>query len=225
MPKALEHSRASAGWVAAILRDRIVKGDLAPRDRIVERRLSAELDVSRTPIREALKLLEADGLIEITLHRGALVSEFRSEDAVRLFDVISVLEGLAARRTVENMSPELLQRFEDLHGVMLDHHRAGRSGDYFDTNTAIHDLIIDACGNPIIQDAHGRLIARARRGRFLAILEPDRLRQAVEEHEQLMREFRSRDPLAAAAIWETHLRHTGETLALALREHEAQDGA
>ena len=90
-------STAVAEQVAATLRDRIVKGELAPFDRIVERRLSAELNVSRTPIREALKLLEADGLIEITLHRGAIVSEYRPEEAFLLFDVIAMLEGLAAR--------------------------------------------------------------------------------------------------------------------------------
>lgn len=217
-------SRAEAERVAAILRNRIVKGDLPPLKRIVERRLSAELNVSRTPIREALKLLEADGLVEITLHRGALVAEYRAEDAVQLFDVIAVLEALASRRTTEQMTPSLLNRFEDLHGQMLDHHRAGHSEGYFDVNTAIHDLIIDRCDNPIIQDAHTRLIARARRGRFLAIMKPERLAEAVDEHEELMRAFRSGDAAAAASVWEIHLRHTGDTLASVLSGLEAPTG-
>ena len=220
----LEKSRTGAERVAAILRDRIVKGELAPGARIVERQLSAELDVSRTPIREALKLLEADGLIDITLHRGALVSEFRAQDATPLFDVIAVLEGLAARRTAEALSPALLQRFEDLHGQMGRFLEAGQSAEYFDINTVIHDLIISSCGNRNIQDAHERLIARARRGRFLAILKPDRIRQSVAEHEDLMRCFRSRNPQGAAAIWETHLRHTGETLASVLSDLERRNG-
>lgn len=220
MQTPLEKSQATTERVAAILRDRIIKGDLAPKDRIVERRLSAELNVSRTPVREALKLLEADGLIEITLHRGALVSQFLSQDASRLFDVISVLESLAARRCAETMTPDLLAHLENLHAQMLAHHRAERFGDYFDVNTVIHDLIVARCGNPVIADTHRRLIARARRGRFLAIMDPERLAQAVSEHEQLMQAFRRRDPAVAAEIWEAHLRNTGKTLATVLSRQE-----
>lgn len=213
MPTSSETSKAAAERVAAILRDRIVKGELAPLDRLVERRLSAELEVSRTPVREALKLLEADGLIEITLHRGALVSVFGPDEAVHLFDVISSLESLAAERLAETITAAGLQELEDLHGVMLEHFRADRISDYFDTNTVIHDFIVTGCGNPIVIDTHRRLIARARRGRFMAIMNRERLEQAVGEHETLMQAFRSRDPSAAAVIWKTHLLHTGQTLA------------
>ena len=142
--------------------------------------------MSRTPIREALKLLEADGLIEITLHRGAIVSEYRPEEAFLLFDVIALLESLAARRVCENITAETLQRLEDFHGEMLDHHRAGRTNDYFDINTIIHDYIVESSSNSVLIATHERLMIRARRGRFLAILNPDRLTQAVSEHEDLM---------------------------------------
>ncbi|MEL6808845.1 MAG: GntR family transcriptional regulator [Pseudomonadota bacterium] len=212
-----ENPKAGAEHVAAILRDRIVKGELAPRARIVERQLSAELDVSRTPVREALKLLEADGLIEISLHRGAIVSEFRPEDAFTLFEVIAVLEGLAAKRVCERITPDILQHLEDLHGTMLNHHKAGRTNGYFDTNTVIHDFIIQTSANPVLITTHQRLMIRARRGRYLAIMEPERLTQAIGEHEELMDAFRARQESKAAGIWETHLRHTGQTVAAVLR--------
>ncbi|MFK7837544.1 MAG: GntR family transcriptional regulator [Sulfitobacter sp.] len=211
-----KNTTAVAEHVAAVLRDRIVKGELAARDRIVERQLSAELDVSRTPIREALKLLEADGLIDITLHRGAIVSDYKPQDAVVLFDVISVLESLAARRVCEGMTPSTLQRLEDLHGKMLEYHRAGRTNDYFDHNTLIHDFIIQSCANPVLVTTHNRLMTRARRGRYLAILNEARLEQAFAEHEDLMQAFRDQSADSAAQIWETHLRHTGETVAAVL---------
>ena len=222
MQKLSENSKAAAERVASILRDRIVKGELAPLDRLVERRLSAELDVSRTPVREALKLLEADGLIEITLHRGALVSVFGPDEAVHLFDVISSLESLAAERLAATISPANLQELEDLHGTMLEHFRSDQISDYFDTNTLIHDVIVTGCGNPIVIETHRRLIARARRGRFMAIMHRDRLEQAVGEHEILMQAFRSQDPSVAAKIWKTHLLHTGETLAEVLGRQDAQ---
>jgi DNA-binding GntR family transcriptional regulator len=215
-----ESTKAVAERVADLLRDRIVKGDLAPHDRLVERHLSAELAVSRTPIREALKLLEADGLIEISLHRGAQVAPYRATDALRLFDVISVLEGLAARRLAESISPAVLDRLEELHTRMLRHHARGRATEYFDVNTTIHDTIVAACANPVLVETHQRLIARARRGRFLAIMEPARLAQAVGEHEAVMEAFRARDGAAAAQVWEQHLRHTGETVAGVLAAQE-----
>ncbi|KMW57665.1 Transcriptional regulator, GntR family [Candidatus Rhodobacter oscarellae] len=216
-----ENPKAGVENVASILRDRIVKGELPPRARIVERQLSAELGVSRTPVREALKLLEADGLIEISLHRGAVVSEFRPEDAVTLFEVIAVLEGLAAKRVCEIITPDILQRLEDMHSAMLDHHKAGRRNGYFDLNTAIHDFIIQTSANPVLITTHQRLMIQARRGRYLAIMEPERLAQAVDEHEDLMRAFRSGQASKAAEIWETHLRHTGQTVAAVLQSGNA----
>ena len=210
--------KAGAAHVAGLLRDRIVKGEIAAGDRLIERQLSKELDVSRTPIREALKLLEADGLIEISLHRGAIVSEYRPEDASALFDVIAVLEGLAAKRLCETMTSDLLQKLEDLHGKMLEHHRAGRRNDYFDLNTVIHDFIIRHAGNPMLATTHERLMVRARRGRFIAIANPERLAQAVSEHEALMHMFRTGDAQHAATVWEQHLRHTGDAVSTALRD-------
>lgn len=205
--------RAATEQVAAILRDRIIKGELAPLERIVERRLSAELNVSRTPVREALKLLEADGLIEINLHRGALVSEYRSEDAHNLFDVIATLEGLAAERLATRITPEGMQYLEDLHGAMLEHHRLGRTPDYFDLNTIIHDYIVGQSDNPVLVEMWERLMIRARRGRYLAIMDPERFQEAVDEHEALMRALRARDAREASKLWQQHLRNTGRTVA------------
>lgn len=212
---------AMAARVADVLRDRIVRGQLAPGARIVERRLSADLSVSRTPVREALKLLEADGLIEISRNRGAQVTGYCAPEARHLFDVIAVLEGLAAQRLAETISPLLMARFEGLHAEMLSHYRARALDPYFDVNSAIHDLIIASCGNPRLADNHRRLILNARRGRFLAILGPDRWAQSIDEHEALMQALRDRDGAAAFAAWRVHLAHTGDTVAAVLETRDA----
>lgn len=217
-------AQAGVERVAAILRDRIVKGELAPGDRLVERRLSAELETSRTPVREALKLLEADGLIEISLHRGAQVVPYRAEDARQLFDVIAALESLAARRLAEKISPDTLDALEVLHRRMLDFHDDGDETAYFDINTVIHDRIVAEADNPVLAETHRRLIARARRGRFLAIMAPERLREAAQEHEMVMQAFRTGDADAAAAVWERHLRHTGDSVQAVLRHRDRGAG-
>ena len=92
----LRTTEAVAEQVAEELRDRIIKGQLDPGDRIVERQISDEMGVSRTPVREALKLLDADGLIEINMHRGAVVSTYRPEDAVAVFDVIAMRKAISS---------------------------------------------------------------------------------------------------------------------------------
>lgn len=221
-PPVVGEISALAARVADVLRDRIVRGQLAPGERIVERQLSAELSMSRTPIREALKLLEADGLVEISRNRGAQVTAYSPEEARDLFDVISVLEALAAQRLAENIAPLLMARFEGLHAEMLSHYRSASLDAYFDINTAIHDLVVAQCGNPRLAQNHRRLVSRARRGRFLAILDPERWAQSISEHEALMTALRDRDGLAAFAAWRIHLAHTGDTVAAVLKDGAVQ---
>lgn len=203
---------AVAEWVADVLRDRIVKGVLPAGARIVERKLSAELQVSRTPIREALKLLQADNLIEISRHKGAQVTEYSAQQALELFDVIASIESLAAERLAESITAEHLDIIEELHAKMLAHYKTGNSDAYFDINSQIHDTILAHCGNLILQQVHTKMMARARRGRFMAIMDPDRLKTAIDEHEQLMVALRARDSEAARQIWRKHLLNTGRSV-------------
>jgi DNA-binding GntR family transcriptional regulator len=208
---------AVAEWVAEVLRDRIIKGALPAGARIVERKLSAELDVSRTPIREALKLLQADSLIEISRNKGAQVKTYSAQQTLELFDVIASLESLAAERLAERITEDQLDELEQLHADMLAHFRAGESDAYFDINSEIHDTILATCGNPILQQMHTKMMARARRGRFMAIMDPDRLTTAVDEHEQLMTAFRTRNSEAARQVWRQHLWNTGQSVTDVLR--------
>lgn len=207
---------ATAQWVADVLRDRIVKGVYPPGTHIVERAISSELEISRTPVREALKLIAVDGLIAISRNKGAQVLQYTAEDALALFDVIASLESLAAERLAACIDPETLDILEEMHDRMITYHKIGNQSDYFDTNSEIHDLIVNHCGNPIVSETHRKLMARARQGRFLAIMKPERLREAVGEHEELMDAFRTQDPDRAARIWRRHLLHTGATVAALL---------
>ncbi|SFR01481.1 GntR family transcriptional regulator [Poseidonocella sedimentorum] len=211
-----ETPTATAQWVAETLRDRIVKGVYPAGSRIVERAISTELNVSRTPVREALKLVAADGLIVISRNKGAQVLQYGAEDALALFDVIAALESLAAERLAARMDAETLDVFEEMHDRMMTYYKIGNHTDYFDTNTEIHDAIVQRCGNEILAGEHRKLMARARRGRFLAIMRPERLTEAIKEHDALMEALRQKDPARAARIWRTHLLHTGDTVAALL---------
>ncbi len=219
--RSTESMTAVAEWVANVLRDRIVKGQLGPGDRIVERKLSHELDVSRTPIREALKLLQVDGLIEISRHRGAEVAAYTPAEALHLFDVIASLESLAARRLVETITSQTMDHLEFLHSRMIEHYRTAALERYFDANSKIHEMVIVSCNNPVLVASHDRLMLRAMRGRFMAIMDDNRWAQAVDEHHELMAALRKRDADGAAEVWGRHLRNTGKTVTQMLENAEA----
>lgn len=216
----LQHSRRIplARTVADTLRDMIVRGELAPGSRVIERTVCARIQVSRTPMREALKLLEAEGLIELSQHKGARIMSFSEAEARDLFEVIAGLESLAAELAVTRLDGTGLERLETMHSQMLLHYRERQIEPYFSINTEVHDFIVEASRNPVLIEAHQRLTLRARRGRYMAIIDPARLAQSVDEHEELMNACRRRDPEAARLTWRAHLDHTGDTVVAVLRQ-------
>jgi DNA-binding GntR family transcriptional regulator len=215
---------ALAERVATEIGDMVIRGALRPGERIVERRLCEVLGVSRTPMREALKLLRHDGLIEISRNRGARVSPYCAEDARQLFEVIAALEGMAAAGFTRRAQPRSLERLEALHGRMMTLRREGRLDEYFDVNSAIHDLILSGAGNAVLAESHKRLMLRARRGRYMAIMDGARWDQAVREHEALIAAIRAGAAPAAEVVWREHLLNTGRAVISALNTARACEG-
>ncbi|UOM34357.1 GntR family transcriptional regulator [Acuticoccus sp. I52.16.1] len=203
----------AAQRVLAELRDMIIRGDLAPGSRIVERTLCARLHVSRTPMREALKLLEIDGLIEISQNRGARVLEFTPGEALELFEVLSSLEGVAAELATQRMTESMASYIGTLHEAMRTHYTARDRDAYFDCNSLIHEAIVEAAGNRTLLATWHSLMRRAQRGRYMAIVSATRWHQAMDEHEALMAALHARDAAEAGRVWRLHLMHTGETIA------------
>ena len=106
----------------------------------MEVELSGLLGVSRTPLREALKLLAAEGLVELRLNRSAVVAPVRCEEIAELFEAVSGIERIAAELAAVRMTARDLQRLRDLHERMERFHEAGELRDYFDLNQQIHEL-------------------------------------------------------------------------------------
>ncbi len=220
-PDGAAADEALAEQVAAHLRDMIIRGVLRPGERLVERRLCLSLGVSRTPMREALKLLRQDSLVELSRNRGARVALYGAPEAESLFEVIAALEAMAAARFSRLALPAMMGQLEDLHKTMLLQHKERRLDAYFDTNSAIHDFIIEGAGNPTLIESHRRLMLRARRGRYMAIMDDLRWEQAVQEHEALMATLRARASDAAGAVWREHLLNTGRSVVAALQHSGA----
>lgn len=202
--------------VTGRIRDMIVEGHLKPGERINEAVLAAAIGVSRTPIREALKLLASEGLILLLPNRSARVTTLSAKEVGELFELISGIERLAAELAAVRMTAGELARLERSHRSMEEHFQAGNRHHYFRLNQDIHRMLVGFARNAIMKTTHEALIARARRSRYLAILSPERWREAMTEHEELLAALKARDAALAGEIMRRHTSRTGEIATAAL---------
>jgi DNA-binding GntR family transcriptional regulator len=193
------------------LRDMIVEGEIESGERLHEVGLSEDLNVSRTPLREALKLLANEGLVDLLPGRGARVSELSPESVGELFEVVSGLERLAVELAATRMTARDLERLQRMHDKMVGHFSAGERREYFALNHEIHVAIVAASKNQTLITTHAALMVKARRGRYTALASDERWKEAMAEHEALMAALRERDGRRAGEILYQHDRRTGET--------------
>ena len=209
------------GQVADRLRDMVVHGELVPGEKVPVAALSQTLGVSLTPLREALKVLAEEGLVELTPNRGARVIPYTAEEAEALFEVIAGLESLAAELAAKRMSDEDLANLEAAHKQMKSYFDEKKRDQYFEINSHIHEKIVRYSSNDILINTHAKLMVRANRGRYIAIVDPERWSEAMGEHDAVMEAFRARDAERAGRIWHVHLLRSGQAIQKALRRQSA----
>ena len=187
------------------LRDMIVQGELAPGTRLNERVLCERLGVSRTPLREAIKRLASEGLVELQANRGATVTRL-TLDAVRgVFQVMGALEALAGELACANASEAQLAELRALHFQMRAHHARGDLPGYFRENQRIHLLIAECSGNATLVATYRNLNANVRRARYVANLTRERWDQAVGEHDEILDALEQRDAPRLQRLLREHL--------------------
>jgi len=197
--------RTLHGEAVARLRERIVEGSLPPGMRLNEKALCAELGVSRTPLREALRMLAAEGLIELSPHRGAAVAPLTVETVRDVFAVMGALEALAGETACRQASAEQLAEIRALHYEMRAHHARRDLGAYFRLNQAIHLAIVGASGNAVLAATYRSLNANALRAQYLANLSQERWDAAVAEHDEILAALERRDGTRLQAVLRSHL--------------------
>lgn len=207
--------------VAASLRKMIIEGELLPGERVPERVLCERFGISRTPLREALKVLSYEGLLELHPNRGATVTEVSEAAVDEMFPVMGALEALAGELACRHINNNELDTIENLHAKMLDHYRRGEAEAYFRLNEQIHEAILDASRNKVLITTYHDLSRRVRRMRYIARLTPERWQQAVNEHEQMLAALRARDGNTLAQVLHTHLQTKLETVKNHLQEKQS----
>ena len=191
--------------VAAKLREQIFGGQLGPGSFIDEAALCETLAISRTPLREALKVLTAEGLVRHEPRRGCFVNEVTEQDLDEIFPVIALLEGRCAFEATRNASDADIAALEVLHDRLARHAKARRITDYYEANFAIHEAIITLAGNRWLAQVIGDLRKILKLARLQQLHAPGRLEQSLAEHLAVFAALKARDAEGAEVAMRTHL--------------------
>lgn len=206
------------------LRARIVDGVYGPGDRLVLRRIAVEFDVSEIPVREAVRMLERDGLVEVVPYTGARVVNLSPQTVHESLFVRGHLESIATELAAEQITEEQLTELEGLVAQMEAAAAEGATGTYAETNRAFHRLITAASGNQVLRDTLADLEAAQVGFQALFQLRPQRFDVSLREHKEILGHLRARDGQAAKAVALSHkLGASAELEAFFRDNHPEQD--
>lgn len=210
--------------VADCVRTMIIEGELKEGERINEPALCKQLDISRTPLREALKVLNSEGIVTIEPNRGAHVSVITPDEIREHFEIICSLERRAAELAAKRATAADLDRLVRLQHQLEGYHQAQDKQHYFDINQHIHRLIIELAGNDTLTQLHHQLMNKVSRGRYLAIDFHHRWDESVAEHRALLAALQAGDGDRAGRILAEHVMHTGNLLVHELEQKQQKTG-
>lgn len=189
------------------LRDLIVQGSLVPGERVNERVLCERLGISRTPLREAIKLLATEGLVDLLPNRGAVVAPLEPARLAETLELMGALEALAGELACRRATQPQIAEIRALHEDMVAMHARGDLAGYFRHNQAIHLKIVAASRNAMLVNTYRQLNANVRRARYMANLSKERWDQAVREHEDILAALEARDVARLKRLLQDHLAH------------------
>lgn len=195
------------GELVAKLRLMIMEGEIPPGSKIPEKDLCLRFEVSRTPLREALKVLAAEGHVELLPNRGSRVTRLTARDVIELFQVSEALEALAGELAVKRITQPEIEMISRLHYDMAKEHEAGNLPQYYKLNRQIHEAIVKASGSDVLISLYEQVGTRIRRARFVAPMPRERWDQAMSEHEGILNALVRRDGTVLSIILRHHLQN------------------
>lgn len=187
------------------LRDMIIEGQLPPGTRLNEGQIGQQLGVSRTPLREAIKYLASEGLVELVPARGAVVKQFGAREVRDMLEVIRILEQQAGIIACAQATDAGIAGVRVLHDRMLDCYARRDRMAYYKLNQAIHTAIVALADNGALSEVHARLQTRLKRVRFIGHEGAEKWASAVAEHERMITALEARDADGLSDILGRHL--------------------
>ena len=187
------------------LRALLVEGAIKPGSKLNERELAEQLNVSRTPIREAIRRLAADGLVELIANRGAIAIQLTREDIIHTFDVIATLEGYSGELAAKNISTQALVELEALQYEMMASYARRDLSSYYRLNIQIHNAINQAANNPVLQQLFSQVNARIEALRFRSNQNGVKWEKAVGEHQEMLDALKAHDSARMRKVMMQHV--------------------
>jgi DNA-binding GntR family transcriptional regulator len=218
--------RASASLRVLVedkLRQAIRTGVLKPGQRLIERELCELTGVGRTSIREALRQLEAEGLVTTVPYRGPIVSTITADEAEQLYELRALLEGYAGRICAQKRDPEILARLREQYRQMVAVGGNADRTDLLAAKTEFYAAMLDGCGNVFVQRFLNQLLNRVTLLRMTSMTQPDRIGHSLVEIATILDAIEAGDENAAEQACVLHIRNAAPVALAALREAESSE--
>jgi DNA-binding GntR family transcriptional regulator len=199
--------------VADRLRELILSGELEPKSRVNELELCERFGTSRTPLREAIKILSSEGLLELLPNRGARVASLSAAEIDEMVQVVAGLEAVAAELACQRAEEDEIDAIAADTEAMAKAWLARDEQAYFTLNRAVHEGIIAAARNATLKTIYANLSSRIQRMRYTAHKTDEQWQRAMDEHEDMVRLLRARDAERLAALMKLHIRGKAEVIA------------
>jgi DNA-binding GntR family transcriptional regulator len=194
------------------LRLMLVEGRIAPGEKLNERVLCEQLGVSRTPLREAIKLLAAEGLVDLLPNRGAIAVKLTEADVIDTFEVLAELEGFSGELAADRISDAQLTEIRALHYEMMACFARQDLSGYYQRNAQIHTAINEAARNPVLSGTYRSINARVQSLRFRTNQDEAKWKRAMKEHEQMLDALGAHDAAALRTILIQHMNNKRDTV-------------
>lgn len=218
IPRAALHEQA-----ATRLRQMLVENRIPPGAKLNERELAEVLHVSRTPLREAIKMLAAEGLVELLPNRGAIALALTEEDVRNTFEVMAGLEALSGELAARRITDSELAEVKAMQFEMMAAYTRRDLSAYYALNARIHNAINAAAKNPVLTMTYNQVNARLQALRFRSNQDGDKWQRAVKEHEKMIEALSARDPDAMREVLLTHLNNKRDVVLEQLRRENGAD--
>lgn len=208
--------------VAVRLRTLLIEGRIAPGAKLNERELTEMLQVSRTPLREAIKLIAAEGLVDLLPNRGAIAVKLTDADILDTFEVLAGLEAMSGELAAQRITDAELAEISAMHFEMLASFTRRDLSNYYRLNSAIHAAINQAAKNPVLTRTYNGINARVQSLRFRTNLNEAKWKHAMHEHELMVQALSARDSAAMRKVLVQHLVNKRHAVIDQLRAGELQ---
>lgn len=209
--------------IFSILRDKILEGDFKKSEKLVEAKLAEELGVSRTPVREALKQLELEGLVENLPNRGVYVKGITHQDVDDIYTIRMAIEGISVEWAIERMTPEELKRIEEIYELMEFYTSKNDVDKISELNTKFHEAIYKATKSRYLEQILKDFQYYIKNTREKSLKTQGRLQTALDEHKEILENLKVRNKEAARKSLEKHIITSKENAAKILKNNEDDD--